>query len=87
MKTFVMPNVNKEELLKRITINPKVMVGKPVIRGMRITVEQIIEALAGGVTEKEILEDYPELEAEDIKAALFYANELVKEERVYLIPN
>ena len=80
-----MPNVNKEEMLKRITVDPKVMVGKPVIRGMRISVEQIIEALAGGVSEKELLEDYPELETEDIKAALFYANELVKEERVYVI--
>ncbi len=80
-----MSNVNKEELLKRITADSKVMVGKPVIRGMRISVEQIIEALAGGLNEKEILEDYPELEPEDIKAALLYANELVKEEKVYVI--
>jgi uncharacterized protein (DUF433 family) len=80
-----MPNVNKEEVLKRITIDSKIMVGKPIIRGMRITVEQIIDALAGGLTEQEILDDYPDLELEDIKAALFYANELVKEERVYQI--
>ena len=80
-----MANVNKEGLLNRITIDPNVMVGKPVIRGMRITVEQILEALAGGVTEKEILEDYPVLEPDDIKAALLYANELVKEEKVYSI--
>ncbi len=80
-----MPNVNKEEVLKRITIDSKIMVGKPIIRGMRITVEQIIDALAGGLTEQEILDDYPDLESEDIKAALFYANELVKEERVYQI--
>lgn len=79
-----MPNVNKEELLQRITIDPKIMVGKPIIRGMRITVEQILEALAGGVTEKELLDDYPVLESDDIKAVLLYANELVKEERVYL---
>ncbi|MEW6409665.1 MAG: DUF433 domain-containing protein [Nitrospirota bacterium] len=62
----------KENLLKRITINPKVMVGKPTIRGLRITVEQILKALAGGVTAEELLEDYPELEKEDIQAALIY---------------
>jgi len=78
-----MSNVNKEELLKRITLDAKIMVGKPVIRGMRITVEQIIEALAGGLSETEILEDYPELEKDDIKAVLLYANELIKEERAY----
>ncbi|MDB5209144.1 MAG: hypothetical protein JWR72_4219 [Flavisolibacter sp.] len=80
-----MPNVNKEELLQRITIDPKIMVGKPVIRGMRITVEQILGALAGGVSEKDLLEDYPVLESDDIKAVLLYANELVKEERVYSV--
>ena len=80
-----MANVNKEDLLNRITIDPNVMVGKPVIRGMRITVEQILEALAGGVTEKELLDDYPVLEPDDIRAALLYANELVKEEKVYSI--
>ncbi len=79
-----MSNVDKEELLKRITINPKILVGKPVIRGMRISVEQIMEALAGDLSGKEILEDYPELEPDDIKAVLLYANELVKEEKVYV---
>lgn len=80
-----MANVNKEDLLNRITVDPKIMVGKPIIRGMRITVEQILEALAAGVSEQEILDDYPVLEPGDIKAVLLYANELVKEERVYLI--
>ena len=80
-----MPNVNKEELLKRITVDPKIMVGKPIIRGMRISVEQILSALAGGVSEKDLLEDYPVLEADDIKAVLLYANELVKEQKVYVI--
>lgn len=50
-----MPKVNKEELLQRITVDPKIMVGKPIIRSMRITVEQILEALAGGVSEKDLL--------------------------------
>ncbi|MEP6513147.1 MAG: DUF433 domain-containing protein [Parafilimonas sp.] len=77
--------MNKEELLSRITVDANLMVGKPVIRGMRITVEQIMDALAGGLSDKEIIEDYTELEVNDIKAVLLYANELVKEERVYLI--
>jgi len=75
--------VNPEQLLERITINPEVMVGKPTIRGLRITVEQILKALAGGITSQDLLEDYPELEPEDIKAVLLYAAELVSEEQVF----
>ncbi|MDP3111398.1 MAG: DUF433 domain-containing protein [Thermodesulfovibrionales bacterium] len=75
----------KEKLLKRITVNPKVMVGKPTIRGMRITVEQILKALAGGVTADDLLDDYPELEREDIQAVLLYASELVDEEQVFAV--
>ncbi|MDR2708196.1 MAG: DUF433 domain-containing protein [Nitrososphaerota archaeon] len=64
------------ELMDRITINPNVMVGKPVIKGTRITVQLIVKLLANGVTEDEILSDYyPELVKEDIKAALLYATE------------
>jgi len=55
------------------------MVGKPTIRGLRITVEQILKALATGIANQEILEDYPELEPEDIQAVLLYAAELVSE--------
>ena len=72
-----------ETLLKRITIDPRILVGKPCIRGMRISVEHILEALAAGVTARELLEEYPVLELEDIKAALIYAKELVTLERVY----
>jgi len=72
-----------KQLRERITVNPEVMVGKPTIRGLRITVEQILKALAGGVTIDELLEDYPELEHEDIQAALLYAAELVSEEQVF----
>jgi len=71
-----------EDLLSRITANPDVMVGKPTIRGMRITLEQILRALANGVSQQELLEDYPDLEAADIRAALLYATELVSEEQV-----
>ena len=72
-------------MLKRITVNPKVMVGKPTVRGLRITVEQILKALAGGVAPEELLEDYPELEKEDIQAVLLYAAGLAEEERVYAV--
>lgn len=73
------------ELSKRITIDPEVMVGKPTIRGMRITVEQILNSLAANISVKDLMEDYPELELEDIKAALLYAAKLVEEEKVYNI--
>lgn len=67
--------------MDRITIDPEVMVGKPVIKGTRITVQLIIQLLANGATETEILNDYPDLKKEDIKAALLYASEcLVREE-------
>jgi len=75
--------MQNNELLNRITVDPKVMVGKPIIRGLRITVEQILNALAGGVTFQEIIEDYPELEMADIQAVLLYAATLVSEEQVY----
>jgi uncharacterized protein (DUF433 family) len=75
--------LNTEELLKRITVNPKVMLGKPTIRGLRITVEQILQALASGLSEQELLEEYPELEKEDFQALFAYAAMLVEEEQVF----
>ena len=77
--------MNASNLLNRITVNPEVLVGKPIIRGLRISVDQILKALAGEVTVKELLEDYPELEKEDIQAALLYAADLVNEERVFAV--
>ncbi|MFQ6057594.1 MAG: DUF433 domain-containing protein [Anaerolineae bacterium] len=74
---------NRQALLARITVNPKVLVGKPTIRGLRISVEQILDALAAGVSEQELLEEYPDLEPEDIRAVLLYAAELISMERVY----
>lgn len=62
-----------ETLLKRIEMNPKVMVGKPVIKGTRIPVELIVRMVAQGIAEKEILAEYPRLRVEDIRAALAYA--------------
>ncbi|GAK50876.1 hypothetical protein U14_02117 [Candidatus Moduliflexus flocculans] len=75
----------QQPLLERITVNPRVMVGKPTIRGLRITVDQILRALAAGVTHQEILADYPNLESDDIYAVLLYAAELVSEEQVFPI--
>ncbi len=72
-----------EDLLKRITFNQPVLRGKPVIRGLRISVEMILELLAKGSTHQEILEDYPLLEPEDIQAALAYAQVLVAGEVVF----
>jgi len=77
--------MENKDLLYRITIDPKIMVGKPTIRGLRITVDQILKALAAGINTDELLEDYPELEKEDIEAALLYAAELVEEEKIYKI--
>ncbi len=75
--------MNSKNLLYRITINSKVLAGKPTIRGLRISVEQILNALAAGVPEGDLLEDYPELEADDIRAALAYAASIIADEQVY----
>jgi uncharacterized protein (DUF433 family) len=68
-----------EDLLKRITIDPNVCFGKPCIRGTRIWVALIIDNLADGVGEEEILAAYPQLKTEDIRAALAYAAEMTRE--------
>ena len=65
------------EILNRITSNPRQAGGRPCIRGMRIRVKDVLDMLAGGATEKEILEDYPYLELDDIKASLEYASKQV----------
>ena len=70
----------------RITVDPKVLVGKPIIKGTRIAVEFLIELLANGWTHEQILSNYPHLAEEDISAALYYAAETVKQEHVYPLP-
>ncbi len=65
------------ELLKRITADPEIFGGKPIIRGMRISVELILSLLAQGETREEILADYPDLEPEDIRACLAYARAVI----------
>ncbi|MBN1955794.1 MAG: DUF433 domain-containing protein [Anaerolineae bacterium] len=71
----------------RITINPEILTGKPVVKGTRLAVEFIIDLLAQGWTEEEILLNYPGLTQQDIRACLIYASNTLKAERVYpLIP-
>ena len=65
--------MSDERLLKHISINPKVMVGKPVIRGTRLTVEYILNLLAHGATVDEILQEYKGLTHEDIQACILFA--------------
>ena len=67
-----------EQLLKRVTIDPKVMVGKPVIEGTRLTVEYILNLLAHGTTVTEILEEYKGLTQEDIQACLLFATKALE---------
>lgn len=67
----------------RITVNPKVLVGKPVVRGTRLAVEFVVGLLAQGWSEKQILENYPALTGADIRACLRYATERLQSERVY----
>jgi uncharacterized protein (DUF433 family) len=69
---------------KRIEINPKVMLGKPVIRGTRIPVELILRKLGEGASEGDLLESYPHLTSEDIKAAMTYAADALAHEETLL---
>jgi uncharacterized protein (DUF433 family) len=74
--------MNEESLLPRITIDPNIFGGKPIIRGRRLAVEHIIGMLAAGDTPETILEGYSWLEKEDIQACLVYAHRLVSHERI-----
>jgi uncharacterized protein (DUF433 family) len=70
---------------ERIAIDPKVMFGKPVIRGTRIPVELIVRMIGQGIGEEEILREYPHLATEDIRAAVSYAADVVAGEDVFPI--
>ena len=74
--------IKEEDLLDRITYNPLIFNGKPIIRGMRIAVENILGMLASGSTIEEVLEGYPFLEKEDIQACLLYAYRMIAHERI-----
>lgn len=72
-----------EQHWQRITVDPKIMAGKPVIRGTRIPVELIVRMLAQGIPEDDILREYPRLKPEDIRAALTYAAWVLAHEDVF----
>jgi uncharacterized protein (DUF433 family) len=74
--------LQEDQLLRRITIDPKIFGGKPIIRGYRLAEEHVLGMLAAGDRPETILEGYPWLEAEDIRACLVYARRLVGHERV-----
>ena len=78
--------MDEKKLLERITVNPKIFGGKPIIRGRRIAVEHILGMLAAGDTIETILEGYPWLEQEDIQACLVYARRMVGHERIETFP-
>ena len=74
-----MTNMTRTELLSRIWIDPKRCFGKPCIRGHRIWVSLILDMLASGMTEQELLEQYPQLEHADILACIAYGSEMARE--------
>jgi uncharacterized protein (DUF433 family) len=73
------------QLWQRVAVDPEVMVGKPIIRGTRIPVELIVRMLAQGLSEADILREYPRLQPEDIRAALAYAARVLAQEEVFPI--
>lgn len=70
----------------RITVDPEVLVGKPIVKGTRIAVEFVVDLLARGWTVDQILREYSHLAPEDIQACLAYASDVLKSERVYPMP-
>lgn len=74
--------MTETELLARIEVNPKIFGGKPIVRGMRMAVEHVLGMLAAGDTPEKILEEYPFLEADDIRACLVFAYRSVAGEQV-----
>jgi uncharacterized protein (DUF433 family) len=71
---------------ERITIDPDVLVGKPIVKGTRISVEFVVDLLGRGWTQEQILREYDHLSAEDLQACLAYASDVLKAERVHLLP-
>ena len=67
----------------RIVVDPKVLTGKPVVRGTRISVELVVDLLTAGWSNEQILTSYPHLTEEDVRACLSYASELLREEQVF----
>ncbi|MBI2145420.1 DUF433 domain-containing protein [Candidatus Woesearchaeota archaeon] len=70
------------DFMRRIVVDPKVMAGKPIIRGTRVPVDAILQRIAEGMTFEEVLQDYPNITREDIKAALEYSANVVRGEDI-----
>jgi uncharacterized protein (DUF433 family) len=79
---MILKDVAMEEK-NRIAVDAKVLGGKPVIRGTRISVEFVVDLLANGWSHEQILESYPHISEEDIRACLAYAGELLREEKIF----
>jgi len=76
--------MSETDLLKRVTINPEIFGGKPILRGRRLAVEHVLGMMAAGDTAQTLLSAYPWLEPDDIRACLLYARKIVGEERIEL---
>ncbi len=77
--------MDDKKILQRITVNPHIFGGKPIIRGRRLAVEHVLAMLAAGDSADRLLEGYPWLELEDIQACLLYARKVIGHERVELV--
>ncbi len=78
--------MDERELLERVTFDPAIFGGKPIVRGRRLAVEHVLGMLAAGDSPEDILKAYPWMEPADIRACLAYARRLVGHERVELVP-
>jgi uncharacterized protein (DUF433 family) len=78
-----MRSISEDEILNRVTVNPAIFGGKPIVRGLRIAVEHVLGMLAAGDTPEKILSEYPFLEPLDIQACIAYAHRSLAGEQVY----
>lgn len=74
--------MSRKNLKKRIVINSRILKGKPIIKGTRISVEFVLELLSSGMTQEEILDEYPHLKKEDILACIAWASDSVRKEEI-----
>ena len=85
MIIFAQKRIIMDNLLNRITINPEICHGKPTIRNMRYPVEMILDLLSAGMTFQDIINDYPAIEPDDIKACLAFASRLTKIKAIHKV--
>jgi len=78
--------MNESDLLRRITSDPSIFGGKPIVRGRRLAVEHVLSMLAAGDSAQDVLDAYPFLEPDDIRACMLYAYKLVAHERIDPFP-